>query len=70
MKLSSQVTYLLSKDDVTQAVKEYLSKYGIPVDGGMTIEPTYQTKEIPLGVHDCDYVKIFEGIKVVIEEEH
>jgi len=69
MKLISQVTYLLSKDDVTQAVKEYLSKYGILEDGCMTIEPTYQTKEIPLGAYDCDYVKIFDGIKVVIEEE-
>lgn len=66
-KVSHNTKYLLSKEELELAVTQYLrSKYSIdlPESATVDVQPTFETREIPLPPYDCDYVKIFNGITI------
>lgn len=58
--------YQLSLEDVQEAIEQYLQSKGEYVII-TNITPEYLQKEITIGTHDCDYVQVFNGIKVRAE---
>lgn len=63
MQKSAEVTYKLSVEDVQKAIEMYLKSQG-ETAVVKTVAPEFVRESYPIGVYDCGYVNVFNGVTV------
>ncbi len=67
MKTSIDYKHMLSKDDVTVAIIDYLSDLGVEMNGKVTITPKFKTQKSS-GFGEFDGNEVFDGIDVLVKQ--
>lgn len=69
MKLQVEQTYLLTKEDVTNAIRHWMnSVHGVRISQAVDVTPVMREEQIPgIDPHDCEYIDVFDGVRVVVK---